>query len=109
MIEETKKLIEIYGQNISVNLFPEDIVKNSKAFIQPLRSDYQSLLYLDYAESSKVEQYLYIGSAELELYEHPNSIIKLSDSSKYTIKKVEKVYLLSKAIYERAVLEKITT
>ncbi len=102
-----QSLISNYGQTITI-VDPSDNKITSKAFIQPLRSDYQSPLYADYMETPGTEQYLYIGLAKVKLSSYPSGTTIIADSKSYKIKKIENVYLTSKIIYERAVLEEDT-
>ena len=106
MIDPVKTSILKYGQTITLIDGNEEIVSTSKAFIQPLRSDYQSPLYEDYQEDKSIEQFLYIGLPEVDLINMPSETLIKTDDMTYTIKKVENVYLSEKVIYERAVLEK---
>lgn len=105
MFNDTKALISRYGQKIVIEI-PENNPKTSKAFIQPLRSDYQSALYGDYQTEDTVEQYLYIGIPDNKLINAPSETLIKTDSDTYVIKKMENVNISGKVIYERAVLEK---
>ena len=100
-------LISNYGQSITVKKNEDDKPIHTKAFVQPLRCDYQSELYGDYVDSNNknVEQYLYIGDPEIKLSSAPNAIITV-DNQNYFIKKAEEVIFSDKVLYERAVLEK---
>ena len=101
---KTKFLIEQFGQEIQI-VDPSQNVVYAKAFIQPLRSDYQSPLYADYLENQNDEQYLYIGMPGVNLSSYPSgTVIKLGEVT-YDIKKVEYVYFSGNVVYERAVLE----
>ncbi len=105
MFGDTKSLIYRYGQKITVEI-PNENPKTSRAFIQPLRSDYQSALYEDYQTDAMNEQYLYIGIPNVKLVNAPSGTLIKTDSETYTIKKIENVVVSGKVIYERAVLEK---
>lgn len=109
MLNYLKTLISIYGQNVTITFKDESENKNkslkAQAFIQPLRSDYQSPLYGDYNPDTTTEQFLYIGMADIKLCSCPSDTIIETSSEKYEIKKVESVYLGKKILYERAVLE----
>lgn len=105
MFGDTKSLIYRYGQKITVEI-PNENPKTSRAFIQPLRSDYQSALYEDYQTDAMNEQYLYIGIPNVKLVNAPSGTLIKTDLDTYTIKKIENVIVSGKVIYERAVLEK---
>lgn len=105
MFGDTKSLIYRYGQKITIEI-PNENSKASRAFIQPLRSDYQSALYEDYQTDAMNEQYLYIGIPNIKLVNAPTDTLIKTDSDTYIIKKVENVIISGKVIYERAVLEK---
>ena len=109
MFTDAKFLISQYGQNITLTSSCKNLPLNFKAFIQPLRSDFQSDLYGDYKESETSEQFLYIGPPDINLKEYPDDTIIESNSEKFKIKKAENVYLSGKVIYERGVLEKLST
>ena len=49
--DNAKTLISKFGQDVKVQCTSEKTIK-TKAFIQPLRSDYQSPLYGDYLEET---------------------------------------------------------
>ena len=104
MVNNAETLILEFGQNITITHPSKEDLK-SKAFIQPLRSDYQSPLYMDYAETEGKEQFLYIGPANIKLNKSPSGAVISTELKDYIIKKVEVVYLSSKPVYERAVLE----
>ena len=101
---KTKLLIEQFGQEIQI-IDPSENVFYTKAFIQPLRSDYQSPLYADYQENQGDEQYLYIGMPGVNLSSYPSGTLIKVNSKYYEIKKVEYVYFSGSVVYERAVLE----
>lgn len=105
MFGDTKSLIYRYGQKITIEI-PNNNPKISRAFIQPLRSDYQSALYEDYQTDAMNEQYLYIGIPSVKIVNAPSGTLIKTDSDTYTIKKSENVVVSGKVIYERAVLEK---
>lgn len=96
----TKDIINQFGQSITVNSI------KSKALIQPLRSDYQSYLYMDYQTSENKEQFLYIGFSDVNLAESSSDTLVKTSTESYRVVKAEKVYLSDTAVYERAVLEK---
>lgn len=96
----TKDIINQFGQSITVNNI------KSKALIQPLRSDYQSYLYMDYQTSENKEQFLYIGFSDVNLTESSSDTLIKTATESYRVIKSEKVYLSDTAVYERAVLEK---
>lgn len=106
MTENIKNSIEQYGKTISVTTADGAEVSTPKAFIQPLRSDYQSPLYEDYQNDKSTEQFLYIGLPETNLSDMPSGTLLKSDSNVYEIKMIEKVYISEEVAYERAVLEK---
>ncbi len=96
----TKDIINQFGQSITVNSI------KSKAIIQPLRSDYQSYLYMDYQTSENKEQFLYIGFSDVNLTESSSDALIKTSTESYRVVKCERVYLSDTAVYERAVLEK---
>lgn len=105
---EAKKLISLYGQDITINSNSLSVPISTKAFIQPLRSDYQSDMYGDYRETENEEQFLYIGLPEYSLSSYSENVTITSKNKTYVIKKSESVNLSGKPIYERAVLEEQT-
>ena len=54
MALNAKTLIERYGQNISIKKSSDSDLILTKAFVQPLRCDWQSELYGDYVDENKV-------------------------------------------------------
>ena len=106
MKTEANSLIKKYGQPISIKKTSSSDPENTKAFIQPLRSDYQSGLYGDYIETEGTEQFLYIGLPEYKLTDYPNTTRITFSNQDYVIKKAENVYFGESIIYVRAVLEK---
>lgn len=105
--DNAKTLISKFGQDVKVQCTSEKTIK-TKAFIQPLRSDYQSPLYGDYLEETKTEQYLYIGLPNVKLNSYASTAVITAGLKNYSVKKVEYVYLSGEVIYERAVLEEKT-
>lgn len=107
MKTRVETLISKFGQSVDITMSKE---KNSiikvKAFIQPLRSNIQSELYEDYRDSDKTEQNLYIGLPGTNLSDNPSATLNFGGKN-YAIKKVEKVNVLGKDIYERAVIEEV--
>ena len=106
MKTKTKMLITEFGQDITIKKSENDNLIYTKAFIQPLRCDYQSEMYGDYLDNPGDEQYLYIGLSEYPISTYPNTTVITSNNQNYTIKKAETVYLSNTPMYERAVLEK---
>ena len=106
MHSEARFLILKYGQDITITPGNGSKPINSKAIIQPLRSDYQSDLYGDYLETQSTEQFLCIGLPGLQISALPASAVITAKNQNYIIKKAENVYLSDTVIYERAVLEK---
>ncbi|MBR0423182.1 MAG: hypothetical protein IJJ04_00855 [Clostridia bacterium] len=106
MISEANSLIKKYGQTVSIKKTALSDPEITKAFIQPLRSDYQSNLYGDYIETEGVEQFLYIGLPNHNLPDYPNTTRITFSNQTYTIKKAENVYFGENVLYVRAVLEK---
>lgn len=102
----TKMLINKYGQSITILKSENDNPIYTKAFIQPLRCDYQSEMYGDYVDNPGDEQFLYIGLPEYPISTYPLTTIITMNNQNYTIKKAETVYLSNTPMYERAVLEK---
>ena len=110
MFNNPEFLISQYGQNVTLNSSDKNNTpKTFKAFIQPLRSDFQSDLYGDYKESDNTEQFLYIGPPGIQLMKYPTGTTLESNSEKFIIKKAENVYLSGEIIYERGLLEKAST
>ncbi len=106
MALNAKTLIERYGQNISIKKSSNSDLILTKAFVQPLRCDWQSELYGDYVDENKVEQFLYIGFAEHQINICPTTTVIIVENQNYVVKKAENVFFSGQAIYERAVLEK---
>lgn len=106
MEEKTKKLINNFGQDITIKESENDDPIYAKAFIQPLRCDYQSEMYGDYVDNPGDEQFLYIGLPDYPISTYPITTVITSNGQDYTIKKAETVYLSNRPMYERAVLEK---
>lgn len=106
MIVESRKIILKYGQTVTIKPTDTSHPTETKAIIQPLRSDFQSGLYGDYADSSKTEQFLYIGLPEIKLSTYPSTTIITCAGENYIIKKSESFYCGNQVMYERAVLEK---
>ena len=106
MNAKTKMLINDFGQDIIIQKSENDNPIYAKAFIQPLRCDYQSEMYGDYVDNPGDEQFLYIGSTDYPINEYPNTTVITLKNQNYTIKKAETVYLSNTPMYERAVLEK---
>ena len=106
MISEANSLIKKYGQAISIKKTSSSDPQKTKAFIQPLRSDYQSSLYGDYIETEGVEQFLYIGLPDYKLTDYPSTTRIIFSNQSYVIKKAENVYFGESVLYVRAVLEK---
>ncbi len=99
-------IIKQFGQETIIMKSQNDEPIYTKAFIQPLRCDYQSELYKDYMETEGTEQFLYIGPPECPISTYPDTTIITSGQQSYIIKKAESVYLSNTQMYERAVLEK---
>lgn len=106
MKTKTKMLINQFGQNIKIQKSENDTPIYTKAFIQPLRCDYQSELYGDYVDTPGEEQFLYIGLPDDQISTYPDTTVITMNNQDYTIKKAETVYLSNTSMYERAVLEK---
>ena len=106
MRSEANSLITKYGQTVSIKKTALSDPETTKAFIQPLRSDYQSNLYGDYVETEGTEQFLYIGLPEYKLPDYPNTTRITFSNQPYAIKKAENVYFGENVLYVRAVLEK---
>ena len=106
MIAESRKIISKYGQTVTIKQSSTSSPIETKAIIQPLRSDFQSALYADYADSSKTEQFLYIGLPEIKLSSYPDTTTISCVGENYLIKKAESFYYGNQIMYERAVLEK---
>ena len=106
MISKANSLIKRYGQLVSIKKTSSSEPINTKAFIQPLRSDYQSNLYGDYIETEGTEQFLYIGLPDYNLPDYPNTTRLTFSNQSYTIKKAENVYFGENVLYVRAVLKK---
>ncbi len=102
----TKMLINQFGQDVVIQTSENDNPIYTKAFIQPLRCDYQSEMYGDYQDNPGDEQFLYIGLSDYPISTYPNTTVITSNNQDYTIKKAETVYLSNTPMYERAVLEK---
>lgn len=109
MIAESRKIILKYGQTVVIQPTGTSHSIKAKAIIQPLRSDFQSGLYADYADSPKTEQFLYIGLPEIKLNTYPDTTIITCAGENYSIKKSESFYCGNQVMYERAVLEKSST
>ena len=109
MITESRKIILKYGQTVIIKPTETSNSVKTKAIIQPLRSDFQSGLYGDYADSTKTEQFLYIGLPEIKLSTYPDTTIITCAGENYSIKKSESFYCGNQVMYERAVLEKSST
>lgn len=109
MIAESRKIILKYGQTVIIKPTETSNSVKAKAIIQPLRSDFQSGLYGDYADSTKTEQFLYIGLPEIKLSTYPDTTIITCAGENYSIKKSESFYCGNQVMYERAVLEKSST
>ncbi len=106
MQRNTKNLINKFGQSITILKSENDTPIYTKAFIQPLRCDYQSELYGDYVDTPGEEQFLYIGLPDDQISTYPSSTVITMNNQDYKIKKAETVYLSNTSMYERAVLEK---
>lgn len=106
MKTKTRMLINEFGQDITISQGENAPPIYTKAFIQPLRCDYQSEMYGDYLENPGDEQFLYIGLPDYPISEYPSTTTITLNNQNYTIKKAETVYLSNTAMYERAVLEK---
>lgn len=109
MVAESRKIILKYGQTVIIKPTGTSRSTKAKAIIQPLRSDLQSGLYADYADSTKTEQFLYIGLPEIKLSTYPDTTIITCAGENYSIKKSESFYCGNQVMYERAVLEKSST
>lgn len=109
MLNYTESIISQYGQNVTLIPSTSSLPIKFKAFIQPLRSDYQSDLYGDYKSSETSEQFLYIGPPGINLCKYPKTTIIQSNSENFIIIKAENVYLSGQIVYERGVLEKQPT
>lgn len=103
---EAISLIKKYGQTVSIKKTYSSDPEIDKAFIQPLRSDYQSSLYGDYIETEATEQFLYIGLPNHKLPDYPSTTRIIFSNQSYIIKKAENVYFGENVLYVRAVLEK---
>lgn len=108
MIAESRKIISRYGQTVTIKKTDTSSPVETKAIIQPLRSDFQSGLYADYSDSSKTEQFLYIGLPEINLSSYPDTTTITCAGKNYFIKKSESFYCGNQVMYERAVLEEKT-
>ena len=106
MKTRVETLISKFGQSVDITMSKEKNPIKVKAFIQPLRSNIQSDLYEDYSDSDKTEQNLYIGLPDTNLSDNPSATLTFGGKN-YAIKKVEKVNVLGKDIYERAVIEEV--
>ncbi len=106
MKARVETLISKFGQSVDITTSKEKNPIKVKAFIQPLRSNIQSELYEDYRDSDKTEQNLYIGLPGTNLSDNPSATLTFGGKN-YAIKKVEKVNVLGKDIYERAVIEEV--
>ncbi len=106
MQKNTKNIINQFGQNITILKSENDNPIHTKAFIQPLRCDYQSELYGDYVDTPGEEQFLFIGLPEDKISTYPDTTVITVNSQDYKIIKAETVYLSNTSMYERAVLEK---
>ena len=109
MIDIIQNTISLYGKTVTILDANKNTISSTKAFIQPLRSDYQSPLYEDYQQDKSVEQFLYIGLPEVNLNQLPSGTLIQSGSKIYAIKMSETVYLSEDVVYERAVLENYTS
>ena len=109
MVAESRKIILKYGQTVIIKASSTSSPIETKAIIQPLRSDIQSSLYGDYTDSTKTEQFLYIGLPEIKLSTYPDTTIITCAGENYTINKSESFDCGNQVMYERAVLEKSST
>lgn len=105
MIAESRKIISKYGQTVTIKQSSTSSPIETKAIIQPLRSDFQSGLYADYSDSPKTEQFLYIGLPEIKLSTYSATAIITCAGKNYLVKKAENFYCGNQIMYERAVLE----
>ncbi len=108
MYDNSRRAFSQFGQKVTITNTAQNTKQVTRAFIQPLRSDYQSPMYGDF--TSKNEQFIYIGKPGVKLCQcdKENTIIE-SNSGNYKIIQAEDVYLSEKVFYERALLEPYTS
>lgn len=108
MYDNSKRAFSRFGQKVTIIDTKNNKKQVTDAFIQPLRSDYQSPMYGDF--TSKNEQFIYIGKPGVKLCKRDkDSTVVKSNSISYKIIQAEDVYLSGKVFYERALLELYTS
>lgn len=111
--QKVARLLEHWGQKVQVVTADEAgnaLVKEGKAFIQPLR--YKNKMYLGgnylppgYADGG---HYLYIGGPKQRIDLAPFDTVVRTAAESYAVKKAEKVCLKDEVLYVWAVLQRYT-
>ena len=102
-----RELIRNYGQIVRVKKGSEESFKETKAFIQPLRSNDKKTLYGNYLGigADNDGMYLYIGTPNVSLDEYPLDTIVYTKNRSYVVKSDKKICISDDVIYIRAILQ----